>query len=329
MRLYDLASDPREETDLAARPSREAKRLKAALPRRPARAPTVEAADPALRSLGYLTGASGGEPISKLPDPHARIAIVTALAEGRRLREVGDVPRAASAFKSVSETDEGNPQAWFELGETSRRLGRFDAAAKALDRAIFLAPEMPEAWVARGATWLAVRRNDLAVGCFERALELSPSLVEAMNPMAAHYMDVNQPDRAFALIERAVAKGTANSDTYLMLGRIHLIQDRKDEAAQDFVRALELSPDPAATLKAEADVYFVRRLFPESIRLYEECIRRYPAFAPAYLTLAGLYVQGEKPELAVPLYRRALELELPAEDRANVEAILEEMGANR
>ncbi len=320
--LYDLSSDPGETRDLAAAPPAGALALKAKLPDLPAEPPSGAQVDPSLRGLGYAPVPGGHLDLARLPDPYGRVKVLQDIDQARLDRVTGKVEEALQRLKDSTDQDPGDPTAWFEYGETLRQAGRAEAAVKALDHAVAAAPEMAEAWTSRGHALVTLEKPGEAATCYEKALNLQPGYTGALNPLAAYYLDQNQPGRAVPLLDRAVDTGIADSNTYLLRGRVRLVQSRPAEAARDFEAALRLSSRPDQTLKGEADIYMVRKRYEEGLRLYNEGVRLYPAYAPNYLTLGSYYLQAEQPERAYPLFKRALACGLDPKTRAHVEEIV-------
>lgn len=321
-RLFDLKGDPAEAKDLSSAPPPEAVGLRERLPVIPEKAPEAGEADPSLAGLGYAPVPGGSLERKKLPDPQASIGLLRTLDQGRRLRYQGDAAGAVKVLRGATEKDPGNPTAWFELGESLRRAGDLHAADKVLKHLLGIAPRMPEGWIARGHVLVGLSEREEAASCYQKALAMAPDAVAALNPLAAYYLDLNQPDKAIPMLDRAVAGGYADSATYLLRGRVRLVQNRAEEASKDFTTALQLSADPARTLKEEADAYMIRNLFEQGLRLYDEGIRAYPHYAPNYLTLATYYLQADQPGKALPLFKKALACDLAPADREKVQGIV-------
>ena len=321
-RLYDLAADPQEANDSAQSAPQEALALRSALSPAPSKAPSFPNADTSLRGLGYALVPAEGGPLKDLPDPLDRAIVLQHFDQARRLRAQGQFEGAMALLQEASREDAGNPSVWFEMGEASRQRGRLEEAAKDLDRAVAISPWMAVAWTSRGHIYLALSKNERAAACYEKALRVNPNMIEALNPMAAYFMDTGHPEKAIPMLDRAIAQNFADSDTYLMKGRILLAQSQRDLAKKAFDRAIALSASPEKTLKAAADINTVQNMQAEGIRLYEEGIRRFPGYAPNYLTLGNLMLQAEKPDKALPLFQKALHLDLSAEDRQNVQEIV-------
>jgi len=323
-RLFDLQADPGESRDLSARPPAEALRLKAALPAFPRQAPEARVSE-SLRGLGYAPVPAEAFPLRGLPDPHDRTEILLETARARLLRETGDLRGALQLLATLVQKDRENPSLAFEYGETLRRAGRADEALAVLDRALTLAPRMAEAYTARGHILASQERIPEAMAAYEQALRLSPRLIGALNALAAAHLDRNEPEKAFPLLERALSEGFADEETYLLEGRIHLIQGKEEAARSDFQAALRLSRDPAATLKREGDIYLMRNRPEEAVRIYREVLARYPAFAPAALTLGAVLLQADRPQEALEAFRRALKTHLDPAERSHVEQMVRDL----
>ena len=325
--LYDLSSDPGETKDLASDPPAQAKALRAKLPPLPTQAPAGDSVDPALLGLGYAPAPGGHVDVSRMPDPYDMGWSIKDVAQARLDRKMGQLDKALQLFRSVTERDPGNPYACFEYGETLRQAGKPQEAIKVLDRTLAISPAMSGAWAAKGLAFVALEKPADGAKCFERALLLEPDFTLALDPLAAHYLDLDEPDKANALLERAVSTGIADSRTYLLRGRVRLVQKRSAEAAKDFEAALRLSQHPEQTMKEEADAYLVCNYFDEGVRLYSEGIRLYPRYSPNYLTLGSTYLQMEKPQEALALFRKALSCELDAQTREQVKGIVKDLEA--
>jgi tetratricopeptide (TPR) repeat protein len=241
------------------------------------------------------------------------------------LRSAGDLKAAAELYQKAVQADPGDPSALFDLGETLRRDGQIQPAIVPLERALAISPRLSSAWVSKGHALLGQDKREEAAACYRKAMELFPDAAESINPMAAYYLDKNDTASAFPLLDRAIAAGVADSQTYLILGRVHLIQGKDDEARKDFFSAMQLSDDARSTLKQEADIYMVRQKYDEGVARYAEGMRRFPDYADNYLTLGSYYLQVEDAEKALALFRKAMNCPLKPADRSRVAEIVSDL----
>jgi len=101
------------------------------------------------------------------------------LQEGSKLLAAGD---AAAAFPLLERAAAGLPASevvWFNLGLAANRLERWDAAERALSRAVALNPGRAEGALQRGVALRGLGRCTDAIAELERALALAPDLSPA------------------------------------------------------------------------------------------------------------------------------------------------------
>ena len=327
-RLYDLSTDPGESKNLANAPPAAALVLKAKFSPPPAAAPSEGRVDPALLGLGYAPAPGGRFDPATLPDPYdGKAAILQDIAQARAERNSGRLDQAAARLKLDTERDAGDPFLWFEFGETLRRAGKSTEAASALGRAVAISPQFFQAWAAMGHALVAQRKNNEAARCYEKALALQPDFTLALNPLAACYFSQNEMDRANALLDRAVSSGIADSRTYLLRANLRLVHRRNEDAAKDFEVAVRLSAQPEKTLNEEADIYMEEQQAEAGQRLYLDGIRRYPTYAPNYLGMGSYFLQMDRPEQALPYFKKALDCDLDPRTRERVQDTIRKLDA--
>ena len=138
--LYDLASDPQERNNLAAREAGERERLQAALGRFPAGPSMPDGVDPAvaerLAALGYV-GVVRDRPAGTVrPDPRDMLPQLARMTEGFRLASQGRPDEAVVVLADVVRAQPANVEAWIRLGEVLLEVGRPAEAAAALEQAL-------------------------------------------------------------------------------------------------------------------------------------------------------------------------------------------------
>jgi len=179
--LYDLAQDPGETRNVAAKMPTRAAEL-AALLGRFERLPAAAAernADPqvleSLRALGYVGGApAGGEPPPGLPDPKDRTAERNALMEAEGLLRGGDFASALRRFDDVLARDPRNRFATLRSGVALLKKGDAHAAAARLREAVKLDPEQAETHYALADALTRAGDNAAAVPHWMETVRLQP-----------------------------------------------------------------------------------------------------------------------------------------------------------
>jgi choline-sulfatase len=216
--LYDLAQDPGETRNLAAKMTARAAEMQALLGRFeqvPAGA-AERSGDPqvleSLRALGYVGGApAGGEPPAGLKDPKDRVAERNALMDAEALLRRGAFDAAVRRFDEVLARDPKNRFATLRSGVALLKKGDARAAAERLREAVKLDPEQAETHYALADALTRAGDNAAAVPHWMEAARLQPRRTAAWSNL-----------------------GTA-------LGRA----GRLEAAARAFGEALRLEPDNA------------------------------------------------------------------------------------
>ncbi|NOT32176.1 MAG: hypothetical protein HOP15_17150, partial [Planctomycetes bacterium] len=204
--LYDLGSDPGEETNLVAAEPRRAEDMRLALQRyldldvHVSGAAGIDAVhvdpghDRALSALGYTAGGGLARPGEDLPDPKDMLGAAEKLARAKSLLVSGPARDPLGAFVLLEEVLSVNPANGDALSWLGREAWR-EAAAKPDDpqRAVYVeysrraferlrerAPERPEGEFGLGL--LAALRDDsgLAITHYEKALALDPRHLESL-----------------------------------------------------------------------------------------------------------------------------------------------------
>ena len=168
------------------------------------------------------------------------------------------------------------PELWYLYGDALARTGRLEEAAKALTKAVQLAPEFWAAWGslggvyggmdqserARDALVRATRALDdpkvwsnlgvierklgnpeAAIACFQRAIATDPSLASAWHNLGNAWRDLGAWDDAVACFERIVELRPDNARDWMDLGVAYEGAKRRTEARQAFEHALALDAE--------------------------------------------------------------------------------------
>ncbi|MEM7356108.1 MAG: sulfatase-like hydrolase/transferase [Acidobacteriota bacterium] len=288
-RLYNLAEDPQELTNLAGEQPSELLGMQHRLAERKRQlaGEAIDAAESSvspekrarLMALGYLgTGGTVDATVlavsDDLPDPHTAIAVFREMSEGKQLSEGGQPGLAAAVLERAKQTDPTNPFLTMLLAQAYQRLGDAEALRRALDHLLRIAPEHHGAHLLRAEQ--QEKEGDLAaaVATLERALELDPR----------------------------------NQATRLYLA--HRLEDlRRDADAETTYRALlETAPDHTLARNGLSTLLSRQGRFDEAIAELEKLRRSQPFFAPAYLNLAVIRHEQGRLEESEHLVERALAL---------------------
>ena len=209
------------------------------------------------------------------------------LARGASALRRGNVVEAMKAFQTALQLDpdswaahEGMGRAWRASGdlEAAQRelrlaLSSAHAGSSAADHMADLIPLLPdeqrrEAWAWLGAhatASLSIQlkvagearlAGDLATAgeALNRALALDPSHLRARIDQIRVARDALDYPRAEELALAFIRDHPRYAETHVQLGRIYQLQQRLEDAAGQYVRALELQPDHPVALRRLAEI---------------------------------------------------------------------------
>ncbi|MBW2096972.1 MAG: tetratricopeptide repeat protein, partial [Deltaproteobacteria bacterium] len=133
----------------------------------------------------------------------------------------------------------GNENDYFQKGTRLLKQGKLDQAARALTKAIHLAPDHVEAYNNRGLAYFEQKKYPEAQKDFFTALELSPDDQEANNNLGIFFCGQEDYDRALVYFQRAVEKSDAPTTFDLVVYRNLAFVYRKKGMTEEAAKASE------------------------------------------------------------------------------------------
>jgi len=266
--LFDLSTDPGEETNVFDRNPAVASRLLARLKRLMAEtgqdAPTPESADldretlERLAALGYV-----GAPVA---------------------------PRTASERASLA--DPKDKLRVFEgVQQAGEMILREDhaAAARTLEAALREDPDMPQALLMLGSAYTELGRTQEAKAQFDRVLKADAKSVQALVGMASVLMKEGKTGEVVALCKRTLSLDDHNTQAYALLGEVYTGQRKPAEALPYLEKAVAIQPKLTQSRLNLAGCLIEVKQFARAEALLKEIIRDYPRFPLAQFNLGLLY----------------------------------------
>jgi tetratricopeptide (TPR) repeat protein len=207
-----------------------------------------------------------------------------AMQRAHALAQSGDLAAAASICRSVLARSPSHVYALFMLGTIEGGHGRFDEAARHLDRAAKLSPQSAEILASYGNILLELKRHGEAIDVLSRAIRLQPQ-----NRNALIY-------RGLAFAENA----------------------RREDALKDFDRVLSMAPQSVFALHNRANVLIQLDRHGEARRNVEALLRIAPQHTGALTNLGVILLHEKKFAEALQAIERALSLERDNADMWNL-----------
>lgn len=147
------------------------------------------------------------------------------------------------------------PQATSLFGEELYAQVDTTGAVAEADAALLASPDDVELLIAAGRVRRNVWQYRQAMQLYDRAAELAPGDWRPVRFRGHRHLSVREFDQGIADLERARDLAPMNWDVAYHLGLAYFLAGRFGEAADEYLRCLELAEDPAA-VEAAADPTF-------------------------------------------------------------------------
>lgn len=245
--LYDLAEDPGETRNLVRERPREARRLKAQLESfeaslEPAAAETLAAdaeLQASLRSLGYLSGASGSR--SGTLDPKDGLALLESFEAAKIALSRGETAEAIRRLRELVRKNPGNVPFLTNLGTALLAGGEPREGVEVLRRAAEQNPRLDFLHLRLAEALDRIGEPAEAKREYELALELNPRLAGAWLGLAEMAHRSGQPEEELRVLRQGVEAETDSAALHLRLGQLLETQEPA-AAAPHFEAATDLMP---------------------------------------------------------------------------------------
>lgn len=248
--------------------------------------------------------------------------ITHSIAEITHLLESGNFPLASQQVETLLHSYPQHSELWRLLGLSKFQLGQLEAAQKAIQHALELAPHSIEAWCnlasvamaqncpidAEQALRQAIKLdpthatvwNNLggvidargdhveAAKCFAKATQLQADYVPAWLNLAGVLLELHEVDKANETVDNALKLSPQNSNAYFVQGNILLAAGKKREALIAYQYSARLQPRNPHLHHQIAQVLEDLQEWSGAIQAYEKALKYAPNFSLALSQLVFL-----------------------------------------
>ena len=251
--LYDLAIDPHERSNLAAREPARAAAFRRALDSVSGTGPGAMAtaipdrdAIEKLAALGYI-GATSGSRVENgaaaRPDPKAMIGVFNRLRDANGFIAHARPAEAEATARDVLDADRTNAFATLILARAQTQQGRYLEAIESYRTYLGLVPTSADAhyWIAICAVRLG--QADRAVDEVSAALAMDSSYARARLLRAGLLTERGRLDEAASDYQQVIEQQPSNADAHSGYAVVLAARKEPGRAVEEFERALVLRPD--------------------------------------------------------------------------------------
>lgn len=221
----------------------------------------------------------------------------------------GDHNAAIALLRKTLEQQPGLTQAQFLLAEAYRNQGNLDGALEiygSLEKTDANNPQIP---LLKGLMLAQLGKYAEARSAFERAFVLSPDSPVALEQLVNLDLREKQFDPAAARIEQEIAKNPKlDGFGQLLLAKIHLAKNEKDQAEARLKRAIELMPDSPTPYFLLAGIYTRTNEQEKALAQLNEVVTRDPKQITALTLISVIHDQRGEFAAARDGYEKILSL---------------------
>ena len=207
------------------------------------------------------------------------------------LDEIGRSKEAADAYNETLRLyglNQEDPDGWSIRGYILLRMGRYDEATDALDRAIEQVPEddadkLAFFWLKKAFALEAMNRSDEVLAAYDRILELNPEDPRGWRGRGGALLSLDENEEALAAYEKVIDLKPPQSEILSSLsgawiGKAHALKalGRYDEALEAFDEVIELGFVPFFAIEEKGDLLMELERYDEALVAYQAAIDLYP-----------------------------------------------------
>ncbi len=215
---------------------------------------------------------------------------------GFALLEKGRVDDSISYFQEAIAAQPNSPDAYYNLGRACLKKDQYEAAITNFQTAVRLRPDFANAYCNLGYALLQTGRIPAAITNYQQSLALEPDYPLAHNDLGGILLRLGETNQARSHFERAIRLNSNFVEARYNLGGLLLAAGQLDEALSQYEEVAQLRPQLAG-------VHFMLG------------------------KLAAAYARAGRPDRAVAVTTRALELARAAGETSLAESLSAQLQA--
>ena len=223
--------------------------------------------------------------------------------------QLGKNEAAADLIAKAVELKPDLTAAHFNLAIVLTALGRLDEAIASYRRALALKPDYPEAHNNIGNALQNLQRPEEAVASFQAALARKPDYAQAHNNLGLAFRDLGKLDEAMASYHKALAILPGYAEAHANLGLALQDLGKSEEAVASYRKALDLQPGHARIHSNLGTSLHSLGRVDEAMASYCKALELQPDLAEAHNNLGNALQDNGNLEEAITRYRQAVALE--------------------
>jgi len=185
-----------------------------------------------------------GEKIHKQSIAWLLFALIISMLSVRTYIRNRDWRNEETFWYATSKISPDDPKTYNNMGVLYYKRGDYKNAIKEFEKAIKMKPNYGDAYNSLGNTYFFLMGDtDKAIQSYEKALLVKENFWQPLANLAEVYYYLQQYPLAFEYIDLAIQINSVNDQLYFKKGIFYSKLDKKKEAKEAFVKALEINPN--------------------------------------------------------------------------------------
>lgn len=227
---------------------------------------------------------------------------------GAALLGLGKVEEAYHTFMNAYRVNTDSDQTLNNLGLALIKLGRFKEAKGYLQKAIRLNPNHIDAAINLGKIQDQSGSETGAIDLLKSLLARKNNSIEIRLLLGKLLLQKERFTEASDTIRNVLRRDSNSSEGHTLLGILNIKTGKKNRALTRFTKALELSPSNLEARYQRALLLYENGMPDQSVHDLEYILTANPDFYQTRLLLADAYLESNRYEEALELYRKLKEL---------------------
>jgi len=244
---------------------------------------------------------------------------------GNLLKQEERYLQALEIFEQVVSVDPKNKRALMSLGVCQRALGKNEPALKTFLAAAILDPSDAEAFFMTGQMLSDLSRYDQAINNYKKAAQVNPNFPRLYYAIGqAYFLMGNMEEAKKAAIEEK-NRNPQLSDPMVLLAEVYLATKQYSNCAQELSNVLRIRPSVDIYVKA-ASCYRQSGSLEIAQDMLALAKQREDGYADIYREQGALFQLRGDNEAALESYQMYLELSPNAQDRIQIQLMIQNLG---
>lgn len=244
---------------------------------------------------------------------------------GNLLKQEERYIQALEIFEQVVSVDPKNKRALMSLGICQRALGKNEDALKTFLSAAILDPSDAEAFYMTGQMLSDLSRFDQAINNYQKAVRVNPNFPRLYYAIGQAYFSMGNMDEAKKAALEEKNKNPQLADPMVLLAEIYLATKQFANCAQELSNVLRIRPSVDIYVKA-ASCYRQSGSLEIAQDMLALAKQREDGYADIYREQGALFQLRGDNEAALESYQMYLELSPNAQDRIQIQMMIQNLG---